>query len=70
MRSNSGKEERRYGLKGVGRSQVTMAWKDKVETSTQHRKPLDRSHTPLISGVQLLGRLAAGGGWGRELHHW
>lgn len=72
MRRNSGKGERHYGLK-VGRSQITMTLKDKVrtlETSMWHRKPLGRRHTPLVSRVQLSGRLAAGRSGGRKIHYY
>lgn len=71
MRRYAGKEERYYGLK-LGGSQITVAFKDKVrtlETSMRHKKPLGRSHTPLVSQVQLSGRLAASRSGGREIHY-
>lgn len=34
----------------------------------EDRKPLGRSHTPLVSRVQLSGRLAVSRSGGREIH--
>lgn len=48
------------GLEGQGKDLGDSVW---------HRKPLGRSHTPLVSQVQLSGRLAASRSGGREIHY-